>query len=598
MDLHGWIALATLAGAVTLFVSKWVPLEFTSLSIPVVLALTGTVSAAEAFSGFGNSAVIALGSIFVLGAGLQESGVATLMARLFERLAGRSERRILLLVTVAGAVLSAFMSNTATVAVFLPAVAVLARRTLIPSSRLLMPLAFASILGGTLTLIGTTPNLILGSDLERRTGTGLGMFEFARVGGPIVLVGIVYLMTVGRRLLPQRSAQDRIRDAMLPEDLAHSYGFEKNLVRLRVEAGSPAIGRTVEDLGLAREYDLDVVQVRRPGPLGTRYLIPRPDLALEAGDVLISDGGEEHARRPSEELGLSMRSAGPQTLQRTLGHGVTLAEVTVSPHSPVIGRTLTDLRFRNQFGLSVVSIWRQGEAITDSLGDRPLEVGDAFLVSGPPEQIGVLARSPDFVVLTDQAFVEDVRRAPLAVAILGLALLPPLLGWAPLMVSALAGALLMVATRCATVGGARASVDFRILFLVIGTMPLGIAVENHGVSDLVAGMLTGGGLGPMGLVLALFLISALVSNTTNNAAAAIILAPIAAQAAVACGLDVPRAFLAVAFGASCCFVIPFSHQCNLMVMSAGGYRTKDYFKVGLGLSVVMAVTTTLLLPWL
>jgi di/tricarboxylate transporter len=597
MDIHGWIALATLVGAVVLFLTKWAPLEMTALSIPVVLGLSGTVAPAGALSGFGNHAVIALGAIFVIGAGLQESGIATLLARAIERLASRSEARILLIVMITTAVLSAFMSNAATVAVFLPAVAVLARRTMIPASRLMMPLAFSAILGGTLTLIGSTPNLLLANELRLRTGTGLGMFEFARVGAPIVAVGILYMMLVGRRFLPHRSAQDRIRDAQLPETLARSYGFERNLVRLRVRPDSPAIGRTIAALGVRHEYHLEILQVRRPGRLGTRYLAPGPDLALEAGDDVLAEGTAEAARRLCSEQGLRFRRAGPETLQRFLGRGMTIAEVTISPHSPVLGRTLRDIRFGDEWRLNVLSVWRRGEAHED-VSDLPLELGDAFLVSGTVDRIRELARSPDYVVLTDQAHVEDVRRAPLAAGILGASILPPILGWAPLALSALAGAILMVATRCATLRGARAAIDFRILFLIIGTIPLGLALEQRDVAQIAVGLVSGGSLGPAGLVLVLFLLSALISNTTNNAAAAIILAPIAAPAAAACGLDVSRAFLAVVFGASCTFIIPFSHQCNLMVISPGGYRTRDFVKVGIGLSVVMAATTALLLPWL
>ncbi|MHC4551034.1 MAG: SLC13 family permease [Planctomycetota bacterium] len=598
MDPQAWIAVGTLAVAVTLFISKWIPLEATALGIPVVLAVTGTLEPALCLKGFGNQAVIALAGIFILGAGLQESGVATLVARGLERMGGRSETRAILVLMVAVAVLSAFMSNAATVAVFLPAVAVLSRRTGLAATRLMMPLAFAAILGGTLTLIGTTPNLILGNDLRLRTGEGLGMFEFAVVGAPVTAVGIAFMALVGWRMLPRRERQERLRAAPLPEELAQSYGFTKNLYRMKVLEPSGVAGQSIAEARVGKEYDLDILLVLRGSGMGQRTLHPQPDLVLEPGDQIYLEGEAKAAWRLAEEQTLQFDVAGDEELDRILGRGVTLAEVTLSPRCGVLGKTFTELQFRSRYGLNVISLWRGDKAITAGTREIPLQLGDAFLVSGAPAKVRELARDPDYVVLGDgAAAAEDVRRAPLAILLLLLAILPPLLGWMPLPISALAGALLMVFTGCLSVGGARRSVDFTILFLIIGTIPLGIALDQSGVAAKVARsiLVFQTQLGDAGLLGALFLISAALSTTSNNGAAAVILAPVAAEVARAAGLDLGRAFLAVAYGASCAFVLPFAHQCNLMVMGPAGYATRDFVRVGVVLSVLMTVSAVVLL---
>ncbi|MHC5011921.1 MAG: SLC13 family permease [Planctomycetota bacterium] len=594
MDTHGWVAIATLVVAVTLFISEAIPLAFTALSIPVVLAATGTIDPpADALRGFGNHAVIALAAIFVLGAGLKESGVATLMARGLEHVGGRSYTRLVVIIMVAVAVLSAFMSNAATVAVFLPAVAVLSRRALVPPSKLMMPLAFAAILGGILTVIGTTPNLILATDLDGRPGGSLGMFDFALIGAPVVAVGILYMATLGRRLLPEYTGEDRLKQAQLPEEVARNYGFAANLYRMKVVENSKIVGKSIREARIGEKYHLDVVLVFRPGNIRQRYLHPKADLVFEVDDELYLEGEMEHGWHFAEEEFVQFGIAGPRSLERILGRGVVLAEVSLPPRSDAIGKTFRDLDFRQRHGLNVISIWRRNEAITSGTADIQLELGDAFLVSGSAGRVRALAEDPDYLVLTDQSQTEDVRLAPVAIALMFVALVPPLFGWVPLALSAMASALLMWATGCVSLETAKRSIDFRILFLIIGTIPLGIALEQHGVAQLAADAIRQVQplLGSPGILAGLFLIAAVLSTTSNNGAAAVILAPVAAKVAADSGIPITRAFLAVAYGTSCAFMLPFAHQCNLMVMGPGGYTTRDFARVGLGMSIVMAAST-------
>ena len=600
MDIHAWIAIATLVVARVLFISKLIPLEATALSIPVVLAITGTVSPAEvALRGFGNTAVISLGAIFVLSAGLKESGVATLMGRMLDRFGGKNEWSLILLIMITTCVLSAIMSNAATVAVFLPAVLVLSRKAKISPSRLMMPLGYAAILGGTLTLISTTPNLILGSELERLSGGNrtLGMFEFATVGIPISIAGIAYMALIGTRLLGKRGSEDGPAKANFRDRILKRYQPTKKLFKLTIPAGSELANTTIAQARLRKRYRVEVIQIGRRSGFRDQFLDVEVDLTIKAGDVLFTRGMDADVQDLAEEYSLHIKIARKDEIEQLMGRGLNMAEVVISPHSDFIDRTLIDIRFRGVFSSSVLAIGRQGELIEKDFDATPLKLGDTLIVYGPTRKISKLEESDDLVFLDQQRSEEDVRRAPIALLLMAVALLPPILGWYPLAVSGLASALLMVATGCVSLRGAQKSLDLTILFLIIGTVPLGDALFQTGVAGKLAAALfpAGMSLGSLYVFGVLFAVSALLSTTSNNAAAAVILAPVAYAAAESSGVDVGKAFLAVAYGASCAFVLPFAHQCNLMVMGPGGYQTKDFIKVGIGMSIFMAVTAVILL---
>lgn len=600
MDLHAWIAIATLIIAMIFFISKLIPLEATALSIPVILAVTGTVSPMElTLRGFGNNAVIALGAIFVLSAGLKESGVATLMGRMLERFGGKKESNLIFLIMATTCILSAIMSNAATVAVFLPAVLVLARRAKIPPSRLMMPLGYSAILGGTLTLISTTPNLILGSELKRLSEGKytLGMFEFAYVGIPISLIGILYMVLIGSRLLKRSKIDATPMKVNSIERILKQYRKEKKLYRVTIPSDSLFADNTIAQASIGKRYRVEVVQVGREKGFRKQFLDVHANLKIKTGDVLFVEGRDEDVQKLAAEQLTPIELANEDEVEELMGRGINMAEVTLSPYSSFIDRTLIEISFRGLFGLSVLAIWRHGQLIEKDVEKTPLKLGDALLLYGPNRYLRMLEDNNDLVLLDRQRSEEDTRRAPVALTLLLLALLPPFLGWCPLAISALACALLMVATGCVSLQGAKDAVDFRILFLIIGTIPLGDALFQTGVANDLAAMLFPPGMhmGNLYVFSVLFAVSATLSITSNNAAAAVILSPVAFAAAQSSGVDFSKAFLAVAYGASCAFILPFAHQCNLMIMGPGGYRTKDFVKVGIGLSLVMAITAVLTL---
>ena len=554
-----------------------------------------------ALSGFGNHAAISIAATFVVAMGLRESGVASLLARGVQGAGGTSEARLTALVILATCAVSAFMSNAATVAMLMPVVATLCRRARLAPSRMLLPMAYAATLAGTITVMGTQPNFLVADFLNNKHPEGratIEFFDFAPVGLAITAVGALFLVTFGRRLLPRRPNEERLREARLPEDVAQSYGLAQNLFLLRLAPSSPLVGKSIVQAGIRTRYGLDVVSIRRPGPLGNRYLDARASVVLEAGDVLYVEGEDESAWRFAEAETLQFGLAGPQTLESILGRGVTMVEATVAPNGEAVGRTFKELDLGRRFGVNVLSIWR-GHQRTDGTAESRFQVGDTFLVTGTADQIRALARDPDYIVLSDASLTENLNRAPWALAALAVALVPPMLGWLPVAASALAAALVMVLTRCVSSEGLRRCFDWKVLALIVGTVPLGIAMEQHGVAAAIAqGVEFGGALGPWGVLACLFLLSAVVSNATSNAAAAVVLSPVALQAALGSGVSVVAALLAVAFGASCAFLLPFSSQALILVMAPGGYRPRDFFRVGLIQSALMFLTAVSLLTWL
>ncbi len=606
MDLHGWIALGTLVYATVFLITRWLPIPITALSIPVILVSTGVIENPKmALMGFGNNAVIAIGGIFVIGAALRESGVATIIARGLERVAGKNEIMILFLMMGATALLAAFMNNTAVVAILLPVGVVLAQRSGIATSRLLMPLSFAAVLGGTISLIGTAPNFIVADYFNEKSAVaaagfegGIGVFDYAFVGIPITITGILFMVFIGRRMLPTISTADRIAAAQLPEHVASNYGVPEQLFTLRLAAESPMAGRSIAESGIRNQYGLEIVMIRRPGALGPKWYQPEPELVLSGDDLLYVSGDDQSAWELCESELLQFGLADPDALEELLGHGATLAEVTLTPHSPAIGRTFRRMDFRKRFGVNVLALFRRDEVLREGLAEIPLQMGDAFIATGTPRNVRALARHPDFVVLTDQSQVEDVTRAPLAFAIMLVALLPPVLWDFPLPISAMGAAILMILTRCISRSALRRCMDWSVLCLLAGTMPLGYALEKQGIAGQAATFLTAVSDSPTILFAMLFLMAAVFSNLASNAAAAVIMAPVAAQVALESpDIGTKAALLAMAYGCSCNFIVPYS-QCNLLVMAPGGYRAGDFIKVGLAASVVMAVTTILALEFL
>ncbi len=594
MDLHLTITLVILGGAVVLFLSDWLRPDLVALLVVVALGTTGVLTAEETFSGFSRSAVITLLAIFMLAAGLERTGVTRQVGNLLVRVAGKGEVRQIVVVMLAGAFLSLFMNNIAAAAVLLPAVSGASHRAGVNPARLLMPLAFATILGGMATLL-TTTNIVVSSLLRDQKLPGYGLLDFAPLGLIIVAAGIAYMALWGRRQLPDRSPAQVLEDIQRREaDLAEIYHLGERLIRAGVPAGSPLAGKTLADTRLRETYGFSVLAIEREGRV---LQAPPPDSVIKAEDVLLLSGKPE---RLAGDEGLELLPARSWRERDLESSSVAVVEAVLAPRSALIGQTLRESLFRERYGMSVIALWRAGRPVRTGLTDLPLALGDGLLLQGERSRLPVLRAEPDLIVLAEPA-----REAPpatgkgrLALVIMAITLILAASGRFAVGEVMLGGALTMVVARILTMDQAYRAVDFKSVVLVAGMLPLGIAMVKTGAAALLADELLRllGGAGPRVLLAGLAGLAILLTQAMNGAAVAAVIAPIAIQTAQRTGAD-PRAMaMGVALATSIAFLTPLGHPVNILVMGPGGYRFRDYFKVGLPLTLLLFALIVVLLP--
>jgi di/tricarboxylate transporter len=772
------LVLLILAASVILFVTEILRMDLVALLVMCALAITGVVSPAEALSGFSNEAVVTVWAMFILSEGLSRSGSGQIASRRILQVAGRREPAVIAALMLVGGALSAFMPNVGVAALMLPVAVEIARRTEIPSSRLLMPLAFAALLGGMTTLIGTPPNLLISGALAAAGERPFGLFDFAPVGVGALLAGTVFVAVAGRRILPrqdpgleahQRSQrnlraqyglQDRTFMMRVPDDsvlvgktLADSrlvsaagmivialerrnkvdalpsrttvlQGGDKLLVQGRLERfeelrhwsslviereapvlqglvseqirlvevtvaeDSPLVKELLHHTDFRRRFNANVLAIRR------RDLVRRVNLAyvpLRAGDNLLLQGGDEalaalgstrefsdiHAvteedlrdtyrlqerlfvvrvprdsRLGGSTLGRSrLGDAFDFRLLATFREGVlrimpppeevilggdllliqgrpedldvlrglqelqvedrvspnlnifesdrlATLEATLAPQSPLAGRTVAEIQFHDRYGLELVAVWRSGKAMRTDLDQLTLQFGDALLLVGPRQKLALLNDDPDLLVLTPVSLpVTDSSRAPIAVLIMLAVVTSVLLGWLTIGIAAVLGAVLMVLTRCLSMEQAYRSIDWRAVFLIAGTLPLGIAMAETGTAGYLATQMMAafGGLGPWPIIVGLYAITAVATLVVPTPALVVLMAPICITASRELGIAPQTALMGIAMAASSAFATPIAHPANLMVMGPGGYRFRDYVRLGVPLTLVVFATVIALL---
>ncbi|MCD0170966.1 SLC13 family permease [Deinococcus sp. 23YEL01] len=571
------ILLILFVAALVLFATEWLPVDVTALGLLSALLLLGLLTPKEAFAGFGSDTVLTLASLFILTRVLLRAGVIEWVGVSIARRSRNATATLRsLLGTVAG--VSAFTSNTATTAVFLPVVAGTARRAGIPASRALMPLAFASILGGTITVIGTSTNLVVSGALPAAGQEPLGFFELAWVGVPVAVLGLAYLFFVAPRLLPAR-------DAQLEESL-RAY-----LADLTVAAGSPLAGQTLRETGLGRDHGLTVVAVRR-GEEATQYA-PGPDFRVQEGDTLTVEGPTERILAGKSTLGVISKSE--QKLPQDEGGAVRLVEAVVMPGSPLLGRTLKEARFRERYGASVLALHRRARNV-ERLGRLRIQVGDVLMVQGGADRLDSLGEY--LVVMGDLTERQrDLRRAPLALLLFGGSVLLGGLGVVPLAVAVVVAVALSLMFRLITPEEAYGSVEWPVIVLVACMLAFGTAFEDSGAARALTGALSGvlEPLGPYGLLGALFLVTVLLTQPMSNQAAALVMLPLAIGTAKALGYD-PRPFIiGITVAASNSFITPLEPSC-MLVYGPGRYSFMDFVRVGAGLTAVTFVAALLIIP--
>jgi len=582
------LTLGIIGVAIALFATEKLRVDVIALIVLITVGLTGLVSPEEIFTGFANPAVITVWAVYMVSAGLFKTGVADILGRGIMRLSGASEPRLIVVIMLTCGIMSGFMNNVGATAVLMPVVIAISRRTKVPVSKLLIPLAFSSLLGGELTLIGTPANILGAGILAARGLPTFTFFEFAPMGALFLATGVVYMLLVGRRLLPVRQAPD---DAQMASQL-RGYVSE-----VRVADDSQLAGQSLVESRLGADYELTVLAVERNGRVRTTL---HPDTRIEAGDLLMVEGAAENLIRARDALGLVIdveRAA--ESEQQLDVDKVHLMEATLAPASRMTNQTLSQIEFRNRYGFSVLAIWRHGEVITQRLRDVRLKFGDALLLQGPRHRLPALQEGGEFLVLEPVALeLRRLSKAPIAVGIMGLVLALVLFAGLHIAMAMVIGAVLMVVTGCLTMDEAYQNVDWRTVFLVAGMLPLGIAMETSGAAWFLADVLLDmvGGFGPRAVLGGIYILVALLTQPMSNAAAVVLVTPIAIDTALGMGAD-PKSFvIVVVLGAATSFLTPVGHKANVLVFGPGGYRFFDYTRVGTGLTLALFVVAMIFVP--
>lgn len=605
------IVLAVLVGVIILFVTEKISADVVALGGLIALLVTGVLSTSEALAGFSSTSLISIAFLFVVGDAVFRSGLADAIAERIFAVAGQGERRLLLVLCPSVAVLSAFISSTGVVALMLPAVISLAGRLKLPPSRLLIPLAFSSLFGGTITLIGTPPNLIVSEALEKVGETGFGFFSFTPIGGLLSVLGILLLITVLQRFLPNRSQDHDNQTAPTPTELFDLYNLADALFRVRVNLDSPADRQTIEQLNIRREYTVNIVAVLHPnnGNSNRRERTPnqpiynpRTDTVLWHDDVLLLQGEANAVHQVCERWGFTRLDDKVRPSDIITAHAG-IGEALLRPRSSFIGKTLTELEFR-QFNVTVLGLRRAGNDEFISTRDARLNFGDMLLVYGRWRDIFALKnRRADLVVMGEpeaEKFGAFYRRtkAPMTLLVLALMVISIALNIFPLVTASMLAVLGLVLTNTVTMNEAYQSISWKSVILIACMIPLGTALEKVGIAQSVAEWVTVtlGDIGPLAVLGGLFLLTAIFTQVLSNTVTAVLIAPIAIASATELGVN-PHAFLmAVAIAASMAFASPVATPVNMLVMSAGNYRFTDYTKVGIFLILMSFIVTLLIVP--
>ncbi len=581
------LTLGIILAALILFATEKLRVDLVALLVLLAVSITGLVSKEDVFLGFANPAVITIWAVYIVSGGLFKTGVADRLGSLILRLSGSSEARLIAVIMLTCGVMSAFMNNVGAVAVLMPAVIGISKKTNIPVSKLLIPLAFSSLLGGGMTLIGTPANILAQGILLARGLTGFSFFEFTPIGMLALATGTIYMVTLGRHLLPVReTAADPLASSQLREYISD--------VQLTPE--SPLKGKNLYESGLGADFDLTVLSIIRDGkPLIGLHR----DFVIQQNDHLILEGSAQNLMAAKEELKFNIHTDLDFEISDLDTDQSYIFEATLAPRSTIVGRTLNSVNFRDSFGLTALAIWRQGDVITEHLRDVKLRFGDSLLLQGSPGRVRALQKGKEFLVLEPVELVRNRRKkAPLAAGIMLMVILLAIFTNLGIAIAMLIGSVSMVLTGCLTMDEAYESIDWRTVFLVGGMLSLGIAMENTGTAQFLSDTLLGllGDYGPIGLLAGIYILSALITQPLSNAAAVVLIVPIAIDTALGLGVNHLTFTMAVVIGAATSFLTPVGHKANVLVFGPGGYRFSDYTRVGALLTVALFIVSMIFLP--
>ena len=582
--------------ALALFVTEPVPIDITAIGVMVALIVLEPwtqVDAATGVGGFSSSATVTVLAMFVLSEGIRQSGLINRIgAWIADRFGDSPFKQLLAVLGLSGGT-AGFINNTPVVAIMIPMVNAISEKTGVSPSKLLMPVSFMAMLGGMLTLIGTSTNILASDVSARLLDRPFSMFEFTQLGVIVLLTGGIYLATVGRYLIPERIRMD--------DKLIEGFEMTEYLTEVVVRGDSPFVGQTVSQCLETLDVDADIVQLVRDDQAFTEPLARKE---VREGDVLVlrTDRGSLMSLVDAEGLDLAPDAEVSEDQLTTEADAIeaeteqNLVEVVISPEAPLIGETLETLNFRGRYDATVLAIRRGGRVIHARMDERRLRAGDTLLLQATEDTITRFSNDRDFVVggrLTRPDFRSE--KIPIAIGIVAGVVALAALDIFPILVSALGGIVAMVATGCVKPNEVYSSVDWSVIFLLAGLIPLGVAMERTGAAEWLASVIvvSSGGLSPVLVLGAFYLFTALITNVVSNNASVVLMIPVAIDTAQAIGAEPFPFVLAVTFAASTAMLTPIGYQTNLMVYGPGGYKFTDFFRVGAPLQLVLTVVTTL-----
>jgi len=585
--VHALLILGLLLIATVLLATERLRADIVAMLILAALVLLRVLEPGQALAGFANPATVTVACMFVLSAGLQASGVVQYVGDRLLRHGPKSETGLLVLTALLVAPISAFINNTAAVAVFLPIVLRACQDRKISPSHLMMPLSFFAMLGGTCTLIGTSTNILVSSFADDRGMRPFGMFEFSSLGLVLLVAGSAYILLVGRHLIPER---------IQPESLTEGFHLNPYLAEVVVIEGSPLIGLTLRGARLGERYDLEVLGHVRQSVMRT---VPDGFGALLADDILLVKAQAAALLQLRDAAGIAVRSGKKPGDADLRSEQSALVEAVVTPNSELEGRSLKSTDFRNRFGATALAIRRHGEDIREKIGHIRLQIGDELLILVQRRSLARLRRESSFVILqeVDVPLVKPLQALTAILIVAGVVVMATT-GLYRIVDAAIVGAVLMVITGCLPARKAYSNIDWQVVFLLAGLIPLGIALETTGAAARAAEWViqVAGDWGPSVMLSAFFLLASLLTGVMSNTATAALLVPLALTAAKALGVD-PRPFLiALTFAASAAYYTPIGYQTNMLVYGPGGYRFMDFVRVGGPLTLIAWIISTLLIP--
>ena len=585
------LTLAIIFGALIVFGTEKLRVDVVALLVLLTVGLTRLIGPGEVFAGFSNSAVITVWAVYIVSGGLFKTGVADILGKFILRLSGKNEVRLIAVIMLTCGLMSAFMNNVGATAMLLPAVVSVAKQTNIPVSKLLIPLSFSSLLGGKMTLIGTPANILATSIVEKYGLPTFGFFDFTPVGVVVLGTGILYMVLIGRRFLPIRQPPGTGTSQIKGQ-------LRTYISEVRVLPGGNLSGRTLLEARLGADYELTVIALVRGNRTITK--LERTTI-IEQNDILLIEGSAENLLRARKELGLvtANESKRHAELDKLSEQEIGIVESTLAPRSSMVNRSLRSLNFRERYGFTVLAIRRQGEIITKRLRSIRLQFGDDLLLQGPRDRMQELEENNDFLVLEPLEIPERRRRKmPIAIGLMVSVVVLVLFANLDIAIAMVIGAVGMVLSGCLNMDEAYESIDWRTVFLVAGMLPLGTAMETTGTARYIADLMLNavGNLGPMAALAGMYLLAALITQPMSNAAAMVLVVPIALDTAMGLGANHLTFTLAVIIGAATSFLTPVGHKANVLVFGPGGYKFFDYARVGALLTVFLFIVTMIALP--